>query len=253
MIGAVDDAADAVVSDITSTTSVETMGRTAVGSAKVVAPFAVGPDAAVAAAAGLILVVRAGRYDYFGDELYFLAAGRRLSVGYVDQGPLIPLVARLMDMIAPGSLVTLSLPSIIMSVAGIASAAALAREFGSGRGAQLLAGLGYASCPFLITQAAAIDRLGGADLPAVYSPNRGFAFFGTPPDSATTVLYVTTGAVESRLRPLFSQVEPIIRVDDPLGFPGISSGVTVWKCLRPTNSCSELWKILTTPVLDPDP
>ncbi|WP_433734208.1 glycosyltransferase family 39 protein [Nocardia sp. CA-129566] len=484
--------------------------------------------------AGLILVVRAGRYDYFGDELYFLAAGRRLSTGYVDQGPLLPIVARLMDAIAPGSIVALRLPAIMLGIAGIALAAALAREFGGGRGAQLLAGLGYASCPFLVTQAAtlstfafdatlsavmvwlllvwirthrdgvllvaalvaaldsevkllipvllagiglgvivfgpramlgrpalwlgvlivaaaaapglwwqaahgwpqldmgtvirseqfaaaggpatvpiqlatlagvlgsvlalwglwgvvrypwwreyrflvvavaaqigfvlvsggrpyylagllpvlfaagavgvsacdlrrwwrgvgiavvamavtiavvltvllplptsrlhnptrtpheqstrmrifgttgwselvaavraadarldpserrrtvivaqtywqaaAVDRLGGADLPAVYSPNRGFAFFGTPPDSATTVLYITAGAAEPALRPLFSQVEPVARVDDPLGFPGISSRVTVWKCLGPTSNWSELWRTRTTSVLDP--
>ncbi|PXX52168.1 4-amino-4-deoxy-L-arabinose transferase-like glycosyltransferase [Nocardia tenerifensis] len=494
--------------------------------------FATLPVAVIAAVTGFILIARSTRYDYFGDELYFLAAGRRPAAGYVDQGPLIPSVARAVDVLAPDSLVALRLPSIVLTVGGVVVAAALAREFGGRAGAQSLASLAYAVCPFAITQAAtlstfafdatlsatvlwlvvawvrarrdgvllaaaavaavdlqvkllvpvvlagivlgaavfgprrstrrrtpllvalivavaaapslawqaahgwpqvamgrviraeqsaatggalglpvqfallagllgtvltvcglwgllrrpslaeyrfltvvalvlvgfvvlsggrpyylaallpvlfaagavtaqdavrrgwrrggemalaavslaialgvimalpqpisrlheptssprelytrlrlfgttgwpelltavsgayaqldpaergrtvivtqtywqaaAIDQL-GAHLPPVYSPNRGFAYFGTPPDSATTVLYVTAGDAEPVLRPMFSSLRVLSRADDPLGFPGISRSVTVWRGDDPTRSWSEIWSARTTLALD---
>ncbi|MFE9577367.1 glycosyltransferase family 39 protein [Nocardia sp. NPDC006044] len=502
-------------------------------SAGQVPDFAVVPVVMVAVATAAFLIARASRYGYFGDELYFRAAGRRLAAGYVDQGPLIPLVARLADALAPDSLVLLRLPSIVMAVGGILVAAALAREFGGRAGAQLLAGFAYAACPFAITQsatlstfafdatlsatvlwlvvawvrlrhdrlvlaaavvaavdlqvklllpvllagivfgvalfgprevarrptvwlaavivavamtpgllwqsthgwpqlemggiiraeqvaatggssglpvqfallagllgtvlalyglwgllyhaalaqyrflivvaltqlgfvlvsggrpyylaallpalfaagavttrdsvprrwrrggavaltavtvtiaaavvsalpqqvsrlsgptadqrelstrlrvygttgwpelitavtdasaridpaergrtaiitqtywqAAAIDRLGGIGHPPVYSPNRGFAYFGTPPDTATTILYVTVGDAEPALRPLFSRLRALTRADDPLGFPGIDRRVTVWRCDGPIRPWSETWPRLRTLTLD---
>ena len=104
-----------------------------------------------------VLVMRAGRYPWFGDELYFLAAGSHPAVGYVDQGPVVPLLARLADGMAPDSPTLLRLPAILAGVAAIIVSAALAREFGGGRGARILAALGYASCPFLITQTASLS------------------------------------------------------------------------------------------------
>ncbi|RZQ63259.1 glycosyl transferase, family 39 [Amycolatopsis suaedae] len=92
--------------------------------------------------AGLIaalLLATSGRYGYFGDELYFLAAGRHLDWGYADQPPLLPLLALLMDTIAPGSVVVLRLPAILATAAAVVLTALIAREFGGGRRAQLLA------------------------------------------------------------------------------------------------------------------
>ncbi|GAA5061814.1 glycosyltransferase family 39 protein [Nocardia callitridis] len=496
--------------------------------------FAWWPVCVVVAVTALVLLARAGRYGFFGDELYFLSAGHRLAVSYVDQGPLVPLIARAADLIAPGSTVVLRIPAIVASVVAVVVAAAIARELGGGRAAQTLAALAYASCPFLVTQSAtlstfafdttlsaaivlalvrwtrtrgdrallavgvlaaldmqvkllvpillagialgvlvfgpravlrrpalwaaaavfaaasapgllwqaghgwpqlgmsaviraeqraamggalglpvqlatlvgllggllalyglwkllrdgrfqpyrwvlgavlvqlvfvvvaggrpyylavvlpvvfavgavaaadrlssrwarlgsacvvavsvaitltvvlglprpldglrtptetqaelstrmrtfgttgwpelvdtveaayrgldpdkrartvivaqnywqasAIDRLGADGLPAVYSPNRGFARFATPPDAATIALYVTAGDAEARLRQNFSRLEPIAGLDDPLGFPGITRHVTVWRCERPIRNWAAIWAATTTDVLDP--
>jgi hypothetical protein len=60
-------------------------------------PFATWAVAAVAVTAGIVAALSATRYGYYYDELYFIAAGRRLSFSYIDQGPFVPLLARSMD------------------------------------------------------------------------------------------------------------------------------------------------------------
>ncbi|MFI1917755.1 ArnT family glycosyltransferase [Nocardia sp. NPDC020380] len=109
---------------------------------------------AVTGPAAIVLLLSATRYGYFGDEMYFLAAGRRPSVGYADQGPVLPLLARLMDTIDPGSFFVLRLPAVLLTVVAIVLCAMIAREFGGGRWAQALAALGYATSPFLLLQGA---------------------------------------------------------------------------------------------------
>ncbi|MFF2551661.1 glycosyltransferase family 39 protein [Nocardia sp. NPDC058058] len=111
----------------------------------------------ISGVAALLLWLRAGRYGYFGDELYFLAAGRRIAAGYADQGPVVPVLARAADWVAPGSVTVLRLPAIACGVAAIWVCAGVAREFGGGRRAQRLAALGWATSPFLITAAASLS------------------------------------------------------------------------------------------------
>ncbi|MGW0178357.1 glycosyltransferase family 39 protein [Nocardia sp. NPDC003345] len=118
-----------------------------------VPPFATVRVLSIAAVAAVVLVASATRYGYFGDELYFLAAGRRLSSGYADQGPVLPVLAWLMDTVAPGSLVALRAPAIVLAVSAIVVSALIARELGGGRAAQTLTALGYATSPFLLLQA----------------------------------------------------------------------------------------------------
>lgn len=110
-----------------------------------VAPFALGPVVAVGAAVTLLLIAVAGRYGYHRDELYFLVCGRHLAWGYPDQPPLVPLIARLMNGIAPGSLTVLRTPSAISSGLVIILTALAARELGAGRAGQILAAVVMAS------------------------------------------------------------------------------------------------------------
>ncbi|GAA5138652.1 glycosyltransferase family 39 protein [Pseudonocardia adelaidensis] len=109
--------------------------------------FSRGPVLAVSAAVGALLTAVSGRYGYFGDELYFVAAGHHLDWGYADQPPLLPLVALLMESIAPGSVAVLRIPATLAIMAAVVLAALLAREFGGGRRAQLLAAGAVAVSP----------------------------------------------------------------------------------------------------------
>jgi 4-amino-4-deoxy-L-arabinose transferase-like glycosyltransferase len=93
----------------------------------------------LAAVVAVVLLAVAGRYGYHRDELYFLRAGRELAFGYADQPPLSPALAATMDALFPGSLVGLRLPSALAAAGIVFLTGLLAREFGGGRAAQLLA------------------------------------------------------------------------------------------------------------------
>ena len=106
--------------------------------------FAWRPVSLVAAATGLVLFGLSARYGYHRDELYFLASGRHLAWGYPDQPPLVPLLARAMSAIAPGSLLVLRLPSDVAVVGTVLLTAAIARELGAARSGQTLAAVAIA-------------------------------------------------------------------------------------------------------------
>ncbi|MEV6769241.1 glycosyltransferase family 39 protein [Nocardia sp. NPDC051030] len=115
-------------------------------------PFAWGWVTAIAGVGGLALLATLGQYGFFGDELYFVSAGHRLAVSYADQGPLVPAIAWLTDLIAPGSMVALRIPSLLITVAAVLVSALIAREFGGSRGAQALTAGAYVTSPFLLVQ-----------------------------------------------------------------------------------------------------
>jgi Dolichyl-phosphate-mannose-protein mannosyltransferase len=93
----------------------------------------------VSGVVAVTLVALASRYGYHRDELYFLAAGRHLDWSYPDQGPLTPLLARVMNAIDPGSLTLLRLPSALAAAATVLLTGMLARELGGRARAQSLA------------------------------------------------------------------------------------------------------------------
>jgi hypothetical protein len=83
----------------------------------------------------------ANNYGYFRDELYYLADGRHLAFGYVDQPPLIGWLAALMNVLAGDALVAIH---IIPALAGgclVVVTGLMARALGGGRFAQFLAAL----------------------------------------------------------------------------------------------------------------
>jgi Dolichyl-phosphate-mannose-protein mannosyltransferase len=86
------------------------------------------------------LVFNAG-YGIFRDELYFIVCGDRPAWGYVDQPPLIPLLASWSHALFGNFLVGFRLIPALALSATVALSAEFARALGGGRFAQWLAGL----------------------------------------------------------------------------------------------------------------
>ncbi len=96
---------------------------------------------------GQITIQHAG-YGIFRDELYFIVCGRHLAWGYVDQPPVIPLVARISELLF--GLRSLALFRTFASLAGAAEVAMtglLAWRMGASRWAQALAMTGILLAP----------------------------------------------------------------------------------------------------------
>ncbi|GAB2756383.1 ArnT family glycosyltransferase [Amycolatopsis magusensis] len=108
------------------------------------------PVSAIAGAVAALLLGTSWRYGFFGDELYFRAAGRHLGSGLADQPPLVPLVARAMDLLFGDSVVGTRLPVIALVVTGVYLSALIARELGGGKLAQLLTAGVFAVSPFFM-------------------------------------------------------------------------------------------------------
>jgi 4-amino-4-deoxy-L-arabinose transferase-like glycosyltransferase len=85
-----------------------------------------------------------GRHGFFRDELYFVACGKRLAWGYVDQPPVVAVVARLAWWLSGDgrSVALFRLPAYLAGAGCIAVAALLARRLGGGPFAMALAAAG---------------------------------------------------------------------------------------------------------------
>lgn len=104
----------------------------------------------MAAAVGVLLLAFSGRYGYHRDELYFLEAGRHLAWGYPDQPPLTPLLARLMDLLVPGSVAALRLPSTLSAAAVAFLAGLIAHDLGARRAGQIVAAVATGLTGFVL-------------------------------------------------------------------------------------------------------
>src|SRR6185437_14623685 len=78
---------------------------------------------------GLPRIVLAGRYDAFRNELYFIVCGRHPDFGYVDQPPLVPLLAAATQIFGD-NVWLLRLPAAAAAVALVPVSAAFARLAG---------------------------------------------------------------------------------------------------------------------------
>lgn len=108
------------------------------------------PSIILGAACLLLHLIANNRYDVFRDELYFIVCGRHPALGYVDQPPLIPLIAGVSNALFGTALLPLRLvPAVAMSAA-VALAAELTRALGGGRFAQWLSGLAVLLSPVFL-------------------------------------------------------------------------------------------------------
>jgi hypothetical protein len=114
-------------------------------SGRILNPFATWRVLAIAGGVTALLLAVAGRYGYHRDELYFLAAGHHPAWGYPDQPPFVPMLARILSEVAPGSVAVLRAPSAVAAGCVVLLTGLSARELGGGRTAQVLAAATMAS------------------------------------------------------------------------------------------------------------
>jgi len=104
----------------------------------------------LAAAKLLIHLLTANRYGIFRDELYYLASAEHLDWGYVDQPPIIAVIALLVRRVFGDSLVGLRLLPAIAGAALVWLTGKTTREMGGGRFAQSLAALAVIAVPIYL-------------------------------------------------------------------------------------------------------
>ena len=90
------------------------------------------------------------RYGYHHDELYFIACGNHLALGYVDHPPLVPWIARLAIELFGHSLFGLRIFALLSGAVAIFLAGHLVRRLGGGRFAQGLACLAMLITPVFL-------------------------------------------------------------------------------------------------------
>jgi len=93
------------------------------------------------------------RYGYFRDEFDYIACGNHLAWGYVDQPPLIPLIARATLAILGDSLRAVRFVPTLASSLLIVQTALIARELGGRRFALLLSGITILIAPQYLSNA----------------------------------------------------------------------------------------------------
>jgi hypothetical protein len=94
---------------------------------------------AIAAAKLLIQLLGASHYGFFRDELYYMACGEHLAWGYVDQPPLIAVIAWMARHLFGESLFAMRLLPALAGAGVVFMTGVMAREMGGGRYAQALA------------------------------------------------------------------------------------------------------------------
>jgi 4-amino-4-deoxy-L-arabinose transferase-like glycosyltransferase len=91
----------------------------------------------------------ANRYDFFRDEMYFIVCGRHPAFGYVDQPPLVPLIAAATQLFGH-SLFALRAVAALAAAASVYVTCRFVVLCGGGRFAQALAGIAVALSPIYL-------------------------------------------------------------------------------------------------------
>lgn len=103
---------------------------------------------AITAIVTVLHLACAGRYDIFRNELYFIVCGRHPAFGYVDQPPLVPLLAAATQLFGI-KVWLLRLPAMLAAAGLIPLSAAFARLLGGDTRAQIVTALAAGLAPAL--------------------------------------------------------------------------------------------------------
>jgi hypothetical protein len=91
----------------------------------------------------------ANRYDFFRDELYFIVCGRHPAFGYVDQPPLVPLLAAASQAFGEHLVLLRAIPALA-AAATVLMTCRLAALVGAGAFGVALAGVAAATAPMYL-------------------------------------------------------------------------------------------------------
>jgi 4-amino-4-deoxy-L-arabinose transferase-like glycosyltransferase len=95
----------------------------------------------------VLTVATAGRYGFFGDELYYIACSKHLDFGYVDQPPMVALLAYISRYLIGEHLIGLRILSGLAGAVTVLLSAQIARKLDGGPFAQSLAALSVCFAP----------------------------------------------------------------------------------------------------------
>ncbi len=97
------------------------------------------PILAVSAGVGVVLLALSGRHGYHVDELYNRVSGRHLAWGYVDQPPLVSLIAKMETSLFGDTPTALRVVPTLLACVVVWMVGLIARELGGRGGAQVFA------------------------------------------------------------------------------------------------------------------
>lgn len=106
---------------------------------------------AIALAKLILHCVFNNRYGYFRDEFDYLACGRHLAWGYVDQPPLIPFLARLNEWLLGDSVRSVRFFPALAISAAVVLTGMIARQFGGRRFALVLSAVAILVSPIYLS------------------------------------------------------------------------------------------------------
>src|SRR5581483_217422 len=112
--------------------------------------------ALVAAVVAIIHVMTAGGYDIFANELYFIVCGRHPAIGYVDQPPLVPLIAAVTQLGGTNAWL-LRLPAVLAAIALVPLTVGFVQLLGGRVRAAWLAAVATASAAMMTAMSATLS------------------------------------------------------------------------------------------------